>query len=506
MNRPLESVVIAGGGSAGWMTAALFSKLLEGRYAITLVESDEISTVGVGEATIPAIKRFNALLELDETDFLLHTKATFKLGIEFRDWGRIGDRYVHGFGRIGRDFGWLRCHQYWLKMFKLGKVPPLDFFSINTLAAREARFMSSASNMPDSPLSEIAYAYHFDAALYAAYLRAYAEKRGVRRVEGKIVDVVQRTDNGFIESLVLDDGARVEGDLFIDCTGFRGLLIGQALKNDYESWSRWLPCDRAIAVPTGKLTRIESCTRSTAHGAGWQWRIPLQHRIGNGLVYSSAHLAEGKAEALLLSNLDAEPIADPLHIRFLPGKRKKTWSHNCIAIGLAAGFLEPLESTSLHMIQSAAVRLLGLFPDRGFNPLDIDEYNRQTDFEFTRVRDFIILHYKANERTDSDFWKHAREMPIPDSLARKLELFASRGRFFREADELFAEESWIQVMLGQNVIPENYDPLVDLKTPEEIRDYLDDIQSVIARCVEAMPDHARFIEALKAKASARPAA
>lgn len=506
MDRPLESVVIAGGGSAGWMTAALFSKLLEGRYAITLVESDEISTVGVGEATIPAIKRFNSLLELDETDFLLRTRATFKLGIEFRDWGRIGDRYVHGFGRIGRDFGWLRCHQYWLKMFKLGKVPSLDHFSINTLAARDARFMSGAKNMPDSPLSEIAYAYHFDAGLYAAYLRAYAEQRGVRRLEGKIVDVVQRGDNGFIESLMLDDGARVEGDLFIDCTGFRSLLIGQALGNDYESWSQWLPCDRAIAVPTGKLPRIESCTRSTAREAGWQWRIPLQHRIGNGLVYASAHLGDSEAEASLLSNLDAEPIAEPLHIRFLPGKRKKTWSHNCIAVGLAAGFLEPLESTSLHMIQSAAVRLLGLFPDRGFDPANIDEYNRQTDFEFTRVRDFIILHYKANERTDSDFWANAREMPVPDSLARKLELFARRGRFFREADELFAEESWIQVMLGQHVVPETYDPLVDLKTPEEICDYLDDIQSVIARCVEAMPDHARFIEALKAKASARTAA
>ncbi len=506
MDEHLKNIVIVGGGSAGWMVAALFAKLLEGRYDITLVESDEISTVGVGEATIPAIKRFNSLLELDEADFLFGTKATFKLGIEFRDWGRIGDRYVHGFGKIGHDLGWLRCHQYWLKMFKAGKVPPLDYFSINTLAAREAKFMGSARDMPDSPLSEIAYAYHFDAGLYAAYLRAYAEKRGVKRVEGKVIDVVQRPDSGFIDAVCLESGYAVSGDLFIDCSGFRGLLIEGALKTGYESWSHWLPCDRAIAVPTGSVARIESCTRSTAHPAGWQWRIPLQHRIGNGLVYSSAHLEAEDAEALLLANLDGQPIADPLHVRFVPGKRNKTWNGNCVAVGLAAGFLEPLESTSLHMIQSAAVRLLGLFPDDGFNQADIDEYNRQTDFEFTRVRDFIILHYKANERTDSAFWHDARDMDVPDRLAAKMDLFASRGRFFREADELFAEESWIQVMLGQNIIPGTYDPLVDIKSPEAIQDYLRDVQSVIARCVEAMPDHAKFIAALKSKASSLSAA
>ena len=497
----LRRILIAGGGSAGWMTAALLSKLFKGRYAITLVESDEIGTVGVGEATIPAIKKFNELLGLDEDEFLRRTQGSFKLGIQFNDWSRIGSSYVHGFGVIGRDLEWLRCHHYWLAAHREGRVGPLDLFSINTLAAPANRFMRPRADMPDSPIGQIAYAFHFDAGLYAAYLAEQARGRGVERREGRIVHVAQDAGSGFIRSVTLDDGGVLEADLFVDCSGFRGLLIEQALHAGYEEWSHWLPCDRAVAVPSARSADFTPYTRSTARPAGWQWRIPLQHRTGNGHVYASRWMEADAAEAMLLAHLDAPAVGEPRHLRFVPGRRRATWVKNCVAIGLSGGFLEPLESTGLHLIQSAILRLVRLMPDARFDPANIAEFNRQSDFEYERIRDFIILHYKATERGDTPFWRHVRDMDVPDTLARKMALFAANGRVFREDDELFAEESWIQVMIGQGLLPAAPDPLVAVTPRTEVDRYLADTEQVIAKCVALMPSHEAFV----AKTCAAPA-
>lgn len=491
--RQLQRILIAGGGSAGWMTAAMFARLFKGLYEIVLVESDEIGTVGVGEATIPAIKKFNELLGLDEDDFVRRTQGSFKLGIHFQDWLRPGSSYVHGFGVIGQDLEWLRCHQYWVKMHALGRARPLDRYSINTAAALADKFMRPRTDMPDSPIGQIAYAFHFDAGLYAAYLAEYAKARGVRRREGRIDHVDVNPDNGFISAVTLADGERMPADLFIDCSGFRGLLIEQALGTGYEDWSQWLPCDRAVAVPSERSAAFTPYTRSSARPAGWQWRIPLQHRTGNGHVYSSRWMEADVAEAMLLDHLDTAPVGSPRHLRFTPGKRSAAWVKNCVAIGLSGGFLEPLESTGLHLIQSAILRLVRLLPDAGFDPANIAEFNRQTDFEYERIRDFIILHYKATERDDTPFWRHVRDMEVPDTLARKIALFAANGRIFREDDELFAEESWIQVLIGQGIVPRAPDPLVDVTPVAEIERYLENIAAVIDKCVARMPDHADFI-------------
>lgn len=499
--RALRKIVIAGGGSAGWMTAALFAKLFEGLYEITLIESEEIGIIGVGEATIPAIKRYNDLVGLDENDFLRRTQGSFKLGIEFVDWLRPGSRYMHGFGVIGQDLGWLRCHQYWLKAHAKGQGGAFGDYSINSAAAYANKFMRPRTDMAESPVSHIAYAFHFDASLYARMLRDFAEARGVRRREGRIAHVALNAENGFVDALTMEDGETIPGDLFIDCTGFRGLIIEQAMRTGYEDWSRWLPCDRAIAVPCARGGAFTPYTRSTARGAGWQWRIPLQHRTGNGHVYSSRYMDDDEAERILLANLDGAPAADPRHIRFQTGKRRQIWNRNCVAIGLSSGFLEPLESTSLYLIQSAALRLIQLMPDASFSPADIDEFNRQTDFEYARVRDFLILHYKATERDDTPFWRDARAMEVPETLRHKMALFAANGRVFREDNELFTEESWIQVFLGQGVIPEHPDPLVDVKSEAEIARYLGNVSGVIAKCVALMPDHAEFV-ARSCKASA----
>ena len=493
MERRIQDVVIVGGGTAGWMSAALFSKVLTTGYRIRLLESDEIGTVGVGEATIPTIKFFNAALELDEDDFVSKTQGSFKLGIEFVNWARQGDRYTHGFGGIGQNWGILKCYQYWLKMRQLGKAPDLGQYSINTMAPRQAKFMRRRPEMKKSPLADIAYAFHFDASLYARYLRQYSEARGVIRIEGKIVGTELGEPDGSIAAVVLGSGERVAGDLFLDCSGFRGLLIEQALHTGYEDWSHWLPCDRAIAVPCEAQEVLLPITRATAHAAGWQWRIPLQHRTGNGHVYSSQFMQEDEATAILLANLDGKPLASPRVIPFTTGKRRRLWNKNCIAVGLASGFLEPLESTSIHLIQSTIVRLMRLFPHHGFNPVEIDQFNRGCDFEYERVRDFIILHYKATERDDSPLWNYCRNMPIPETLSAKMALFRENGRIFRENEELFAEESWLQVMIGQRIEPASYDPLVDTQTPEAIARYLDDIVQVIGRCVEVMPTHRDFI-------------
>jgi tryptophan halogenase len=488
----MRKILIVGGGTAGWMAAALFGKLFQGLYDIELVESEAIGTVGVGEATIPAIKKYNELLALDESEFMCRTQGSFKLGIQFNDWTRKGDSYIHGFGVIGQDWEWLRCHQYWLRAHQRGRAREFAAYSINTAAALANKFMQPRADMGDSPIGHIAYAFHFDASLYARYLRSFAEQHGVRRTEGRIVSVETRED-GFIASVTLEGDRTIEADLFIDCSGFRALLIEGALKTGYEDWTHWLPCDRAMAVPCARTEPLTPYTRSTAHEAGWQWRIPLQHRTGNGLVYSSKHIGDEAAEALLLANLDGEPLASPNRLRFTTGKRRKVWNRNCVALGLAAGFLEPLESTSIHLVQSAAIRLVRMFPDAGFDQATIDEFNRQTDFEWERVRDFIILHYWANEREDSEFWSYCRSMELPETLRRKIDLWRANGRIFREDDELFGEESWIQVFIGQGIVPRSHDPLVNIKSDAQIEQYLGNIAATIDRCVEVMPPHDAYV-------------
>jgi tryptophan halogenase len=489
----LKNIVIVGGGTAGWMTAAAFSKLLGNRYRIQLIESDEIATIGVGEATIPHIKNFNAALGIDVNDILRRTQGTFKLGIEFVNWGQIGDSYIHGFGKIGQDAAIASFYQYWLKMFQLGEAADLGHFSINTVAPRQAKFMRSVSDMPNSPLSDIASAFHFDASLYARFLRTFAEERGVVRTEGKIVETLLRQADGFIEAVVLASGERVAGDLFIDCSGIRALLIEGALRTGFEDWSHWLPCDRAIAVPCESVDPLLPLTRSTAHSAGWQWRIPLQHRIGNGHVYSSRFMGDDEATAILLANLDGKPLADPRYIRYVPGRRVKAWNRNCVAIGLSGGFLEPLESTSIHLIQTTITRLLKFFPHGAFNQVDIDEFNEQCNVEYAHIRNFIVLHYKATERDDSPFWNYCRTMDVPEALTKKMALFASNGRIFREDAELFAEVSWLQVMHGQRIRPRGYDPLVDLTPKDEIEKLLANVEGVIRKCVDVMPLHSDYV-------------
>jgi len=487
----MRKILIVGGGTAGWMTAALFGKLFQGLYDIELVESEAIGTVGVGEATIPAIKKYNELIQLDEPEFMRRTQATFKLGIRFDDWVRPGHTYIHGFGVIGQDWEWLRCHQYWLRVNELGRAQDFAHFSINTASALANKFMHPRAEMAESPIGHIAYAFQFDASLYAKYLRSLAEQHGVVRTEGRIVDV-QVAKNGDIASVTLEGDRKIAADFFIDCSGFRGLLIEQTLKTGYEDWSRWLPCDRAMAVPCARTEPLAPLTRATAREPGWQWRIPLQHRTGNGLVYSSKHIDDDDAEKLLLSHLDGEQLANPNRLRFTSGKRRKMWNRNCVALGLAAGFLEPLESTSIHLVQSAAVRLVRLFPDATTDQATIDEFNRQCDFEWERVRDFIVLHYWANQR-DGDFWKFCRDMELPATLQRKIDLWCSNGRIFREDDELFAEESWIQVLIGQEIMPRSHDPLVAIKSDAQIEQFLGNIAATIARCVSVMPTQDEYI-------------
>jgi tryptophan halogenase len=491
--KPLRRILILGGGSSGWMSAALLARLFQGMYDITLVESEDIGTIGVGEATIPAIKKYNELLGLDENEFMERCQASFKLGIQFENWLRKDHSYIHGFGVIGQDWEWLRCHHYWLKAHAQGRADDFAAYSINTAAALENKFLRAQTQMGDSPLSHIAHAFHMDASLFARFLSAYAQERGVKRVEGKVIDVALRGEDGFIESVKLADGQVLEADLFLDCSGFRGLLIEGALETGFVDWSHWLPCDSALAMPCARSENFTPYTRSIAHGSGWQWRIPLQHRTGNGHVYAKDFISDDEAASILKGNLDGEALADPLQVRFKAGKRTKLWNRNCVAIGLAGGFLEPLESTSLHLVQEGIVRLIRLFPDLDFNPGNIDEFNRQTDFEYERIRDFIILHYKATERDDTPFWNYCRNMQVPDTLQRKIDLWMANGRIFREDEELFSEESWIQVFIGQGMIPTGYDPQVDLKSDTQIAQYLSNIAAVIGKCVKVMPSHAEYV-------------
>ncbi len=493
-SRSLKNIVIVGGGTAGWMAAAACAKILGREYSIRLIESEEIGTVGVGEATVPHLKLFNKILEIDEIDFVKKVQGTFKLGIEFVDWARIGDRYIHGFGTIGHDYGLLPFHQYWIKAFKAGRAVDIGEYSLCTAAAPRGKFMASATDVPPtSPLANIAYAYHFDAGRYAAYLRVYAEQRGVRRTEGKITQVVQRPDDGFIEAVILQSGERVAGDLFLDCSGFRGLLIEQTLRAGYEDWSHWLPCDRALAVPCENVGPPTPFVRCTARSAGWQWRIPLQHRTGNGYVYSSRHISDDEAAATLLKNLDGRALGEPRMLKFTPGQRKKPWDKNVVSIGLASGFLEPLESTSIFLIQSAIARIMSLFPHGDFSQALIERYNAQAAFEIERIRDFIILHYCATERADSPFWNHVRTMALPAELEATIRLFRDSGRFYRNAEEMFAVTSWVQVMIGQRIMPQAYHPAVDLIADGELDELVGGVRRVIATCVETMPRHEQFI-------------
>jgi tryptophan halogenase len=491
----IRSILIVGGGTAGWMAAATFAKLLKDKYCdVRLVESEEIGTVGVGESTIPQIQTFNRMLGIDENDFVRRTQATFKLGIEFRDWTRLGHSYLHPFGPYGLDMEGISFHAYWLKLHQLGEAPDLGDYSLQAVAAHTGKFMRSNKNAGNSPLANIAYAFQFDAVLYARFLRDYATQRGVTRTEGKVVDVALRGEDGFIDAVTLQSGERIAADLFIDCSGFRGLLIEQALKTGYEDWTPWLPCDRAFAVPCESVGEPTPFTRSTARPAGWQWRIPLQHRMGNGYVFSSRFASDDDARATLLANLEGQPLAEPKLLKFVAGRRKKFWNKNCIAIGLAAGFMEPLESTSIHLVQTGISKLFAMFPDRGFEPGEIDRYNAVTTYEYERIRDFLVLHYHATERNDSPFWDHCRTMAVPDALREKIALFEGRGRIFRENDELFNDTSWFAVMVGQNLQPRGYDPLVDVMDTEETHRRLREIKSVIGRSAETMPTHSTFIQ------------
>ena len=492
-NEPIKDIVIVGGGTAGWMTAAALSTVLNGRYNIRLVESDEIGIVGVGEATIPMIQRFNRVVGIDENEFMRETMGSFKLGIEFVNWGKLGDRYMHGFGRLGQDLATVPFDQYWHKMRRLGKAAPLGEYSITRMAANANRFMPARFDVPNSPLRDITYAYHFDASLYAKYLRKLSESRGVIRIEGKIKRATVREPDGHIDAVELENGTRVEGELFIDCSGFRGLLIEQTLETGYEDWTRWLPADRALAVPCESAPAITPYTRSTAHTAGWQWRIPLQHRTGNGHVYCSRFISDDEAAATLLANLDGKALADPRLIKFQTGMRKLAWNRNVVALGLASGFLEPLESTSIHLIQSGIQRLIDFFPDRGWSAVDRDEYNRQSRFDYERIRDFIILHYHLNQRTDAPYWVECANMAIPDSLRHKMDMYRAHGRVVRVDNELFSEVGWVQVFEGQNMPLDSYHPLVDTQAEEDIAEYLESVRDVIAKCVGVMPTHDEYI-------------
>ena len=493
-SHPIRKIAIIGGGSAGWMAAAAISKSFGTNIAVQLVESDEIGLIGVGEATVPHLAAFNRLLDIDEGEFVRKTQGTFKLGIQFNDWGKIGDSYIHGFGTIGRDLGLLPFHQYWMKARAAGKAKDISQYSLNTLAAPMGKFMVPPTDAPpNSPLAEIAYAYHFDAVLYARFLRQRAEAQGVTRTEGKVVSVQQNGETGFVESVTLENGTVIAADLFIDCTGFRALLIEETLRAGFEDWTHWLPCDRALAVPCDKIGPATPYTRSTARAAGWQWRIPLQHRTGNGYVYSSQYISDEDAAEFLLKNIDGRAQADPKPIRFTTGKRVKLWDKNVIAIGLAGGFLEPLESTAIFLIQAGISRLMSLFPDCNCDPALQDTYNAQSQFEYERIRDFIILHYKATTRDDSDFWNYVRTMDIPDSLKSYMDLFEANGQFFRNGTEMFGLTSWVQVMIGQGIHPRNYHPAVDWVKNEDMLTLVGHVEKVVASNVGLMPAHEDFI-------------
>lgn len=492
-NNKLDKIVIVGGGTAGWITAASLIRVLPAKeYSICLVESDQIGTVGVGEATIPPIREFHRMLGVSEQEFIRKTQATFKLGIEFDGWSKEGQSYFHPFGEYGRQFDSVAFHQYWLRANSLQDCGKLEEYSLSSIAAKQNKF-APTSRDPKSILSGIGYAYHFDASLYAKFLRGYSENLGITRIEGKVQDVCLNTETGFIESLQLESEQRIEGDLFIDCTGFAGLLIDKALKVGFDDWTDYLPANSAWAVQTSKPSgQTHPYTKSIARSSGWQWRIPLQNRTGNGLVYSNEFISDDEALHQLLNNLETEPTIDPRKLRFTTGKRKQSWHKNCVAIGLSSGFLEPLESTSIHLIQTSVTRLLQLFPGKEFNQSDINEYNQSVNREMEFVRDFIILHYKVNQRPGG-LWEYCRSMQIPDSLAHKIELFSNRGRVIDEKYDLFKTASWVAVMHGQGISPKNYDPIANSKPADRLVQVMNEMRQAMANAANALPSHDDFI-------------
>jgi tryptophan halogenase len=483
--NPVRRVVIAGGGTAGWMVAAALSRTLGKNLAITLIESDEIGTVGVGEATIPTLVTFHRLLDINEQEVMAATQATFKLGISFENWRRREHRYIHSFGSTGTDHWTAGFQHFWLKGRERKLARDYGDYCLELRASLENRF----AHLPRGNMN---YAFHMDASLYAKFLRRYSEGYGVQRVEGKIVEVLADDARTMIKGLRLDSGTLIEGDLFIDCTGFRSLLIAQTLGAEWEDWSHWLHCDSAIAVQTASVGDPVPLTRSIAREWGWQWRIPLQSRVGNGIVYGSRFVDEETARRTLLDNVQGERLTEPRLIRFRPGQRRDTWRGNCVAIGLASGFLEPIESTSIHLIQRGVVRLLQLFPAAGINASDVAEYNAQTRAEIEHIRDFIILHYHANEREEA-FWRASREMSIPASLQHRIDLFRDSARVFRIPNELFAENSWIQVMLGQGIEPRQHHPSADLMSDEELNAFLETIRRNIEQTVSRLPTHQAYV-------------
>jgi len=478
------------------MTAAALARVLGPRLSITVVESSDIGIIGVGEATIPAIGLFNKLLKIDEDDFLRHTQGTFKLGIEFVDWWEKGAAYMHAFGPVGRDLAYIPFHNYWLKEQGLrdqaqGTAGSLWDYSLNYQAAKQARF-ARLERIADTPLAGLTWAFHFDASLYAAYLARLAQSMGVQRIDTRISGVLQGAD-GDVRALKLDDGRELAADFFIDCTGFRGLLIEQTLNTGYEDWSQWLPCDRAIAVPSARTAPLLPYTRSIALEAGWQWRIPLQHRTGNGHVYCSSHISDERARELLLANLDAKPLADPRLIKFTTGRRKQLWNRNVVCLGLASGFIEPLESTAIHLIQVTIQRLILLFPNHGDCEERRREFNRASAAEFDYIRDFIVLHYYANNRQGEAFWDACRNIVLPDSLRHRIELFRESGGIFCATDDLFQHSSWLQVLWGQGVQPRAPHPFVEAVAPHDRAGYLRDLRGLIAQAAQQLPGHAEFI-------------
>ncbi|MFL6735276.1 MAG: tryptophan halogenase family protein [Sphingomicrobium sp.] len=483
----MKRLVIAGGGTAGWIAAAALARHIGPLIDITLVESDDIGTIGVGESTIPTTRTFHQYLGIDEREFMRATKSTFKLGISFEGWAREDDRYIHSFGTVGRGTWLADFHHFWLEARRQGIADDLGDYCFELQAALAEKFATSDQ-------SAINYAYHLDATPYGKYLRTISEARGVKRVEGKIRDVRQNSETGHIEALELESGSVIEGDLFIDCTGFRGLLIEQKLAAGFEDWTHWLPNDSALAVQTEAVGPALPYTRAIAHDAGWQWRIPLQHRVGNGFVYASAHMSDDQAHSQLLERIEGKPITDPRLIRFKAGKRKKAWVKNCLALGLSSGFVEPLESTSIHLVMIAITRLIQNFPFEGIGDAQIDRFNEQSERELEAIRDFIILHYHATERDGSDFWKQCRTMSVPDSLQRRIELFRESAHVYQDTHDLFRIDSWVQVLLGQRIEPEGYHQIARMMPAGQLQQSLDTLKTNIGKAVAGMPTHEAFLE------------
>lgn len=491
----IKRIVIVGGGTAGWMAAAALSRLKSGNdLAITLIESEQIGTVGVGEATIPPFRDFNRLLEIDEREMMAFVQGGFKLGIQFVNWGQIGDSYIHPFGNYGYEIDGVSFHHVWHRFRSAGDKRPIQVFNLETMAAHFGRFARTEDYQRDD-LPPTNYAYHIDATRYAAFLRQYAEKRGVVRREGKVADVTLDGESGFVASVTMDDGDVISGDLFIDCSGFRGLLIEQALKTGYDDWSHYLPCNRAVALPCNREDGSGPApyTRATAHSAGWQWQVPLQTRNGNGHVYCSDYMSDDEAHDILVNNIAGKPAADPNFLRFVTGRRKKFWNGNVVALGLAAGFMEPLESTSIHLVNTGINKLIAVLSLDGVTPAQEQAFNRLTGKEYERIRDFLILHYKATERTDSDFWNYCRTMDVPDSLSEKIALFQSNGQIFREDDELFTETSWAAVMMGQRIAMGGHNPMADSIGGPKLHHEFGEIERSIRYLVERMPPHGDYL-------------